>query len=68
MSNTNTDTYTVEPTGSFIKTRHGDKPEYILRRNGVAIRRSTQADCERERDLRIKTGRNPLAGIGGQFA
>lgn len=65
MSN---DIYTIEPTGRTVCTRHGDKPQYALRRNGVVVCTSTQRDCEAEKHARETSGRNPLAGIGGQFA
>jgi hypothetical protein len=63
----NNDSYVIEPTGRTVVTRHGAQPEYRLLRNGTCIATDTLAGCERERDLRIKAGRNPLRGIGGQI-
>lgn len=64
-----TDKYTIEPTGRTVQTpRAGEQDEYRLLRNGVVVAVDTRRAIDREAELRERTGRNPLAGIGGQIA
>lgn len=79
IQRTETDIFTVEPTGrttqARVPARTGpwtDVPECAFKRNGTTLTTGTERSCEHQREayeraLVADPGYNPLRGINGVF-
>lgn len=61
------DVFTVRATGETVQGRRGAVDVFALKRNGVTVATGTYREMTAERDARIRTGINPLAGIAGEL-